>query len=160
MITKEEFIKYCNKNNIEFKKIPWINYYINNNWSQNIFISLCNYGYLKTAKWFFNNSDINIHMCNESAFIYSCKNGYLKIAKWLFNIENINIHMDKDFAFILSCLNNHLKVAEWLCSLCDDYSIEIENGKIKYKIKNCYERYLDEKDNLIQIIKKLQLKII
>jgi hypothetical protein len=88
------------------------------------------------------------------------------VAKWLIEIskengEIINIHAENDFAFRRSCESNNMEIAKWLCNLCDEYYIKIENNKIvKYRIKNMYDKFLDENKGIEKIIRKLQLKII
>jgi len=60
----------------------------------------------------------------------------------------------------MSCENGHLETTKWLTTLCNDYSIEEEDSKIKsWKIKNAiidllekgeYEKVL-EKQNITPI---------
>jgi hypothetical protein len=106
----------------------------------------CKNGYLEVVKWLYDvglqlNSPINIHEDEERAFRWSCWCGHLEVSKWLYDLSlqlnsPINIHVIGEHAFRWSCMNGYLEVAKWLCSLCDKYSIKIDNGKINYVIEN------------------------
>jgi len=78
MITKEEFEKYCSKNNLryEFKNKYYQEEHLKSDWNcNNLFIVLCCYGYIETLKWLLSLEEINIHINNEEAFRESCNNG-------------------------------------------------------------------------------------
>ena len=119
-----------------------INIHENNEYA---FARSCTIGHLEMVGWFYDlglqlNSPINIHADVEFAFRGSCRFGHFEVAKWLYDLSlqlnsPINIHADNEFAFRWSCGNEHLEVAKWLCSLCDKYSIKIDNGEINYKIE-------------------------
>jgi hypothetical protein len=127
----------------------------------------CYSGRIEVAKWLWNLSvseghKIDIHAQNEYAFRDSCYEGYIEIAKWLWNLSvneghKIDIHTNNENAFRRSCNNGHIEVAKWLASLCEDYNLIIENGKIiSYKIIGTYDKILElyEKTNYDQIISK------
>ena len=66
-----------------------------------------------------------------------------------------------DQAFIYACKWSHSKTAQWLSTLCDDYLVVMDNGKIiKWLIKN--ENYiileLIENNKYNEAILKLNIK--
>jgi len=130
MITKIDFEEYCKKNNLRYKfEDKHYEEIILTHWNNNnLFIVLCCYGYIETAKWLLTLGEINIHLNNEDAFRTSCYYGHLEVIKWLNEIseknkEMINIHANNEEAFRNSCFG-HLEVAKWLIK------ISKENGEM------------------------------
>ena len=155
------FIKACKEGNLE----EAINIY--NKDKPNIhadndlaFRYACINGYINIAQWLYELEDKpNIHALDDFAFIYACFYGHINIAQWLFGFDDKpNIHALDDFAFRFACYKEHINIASWLVSICDDYHIEIEYGKIKnWKIKNSLQDLYENKE-YDKIIEKLKIQ--
>ena len=94
----------------------------------------------------------------DSPFIKACNEGNLEEAINIYNKDKPNIHADNDFAFRTACDNGNINIANWLTTICDDYYIEIEDGKIKsWKIKNSLQDLYENKE-YNKIIEKLKIQ--
>ncbi len=67
------------------------NIHIDNEW---IFIHVCEYGLLETAKWLVSNYRVDVHADNEMAFCMACSNNKIEIAKWLVNDHQVNVSLE------------------------------------------------------------------
>lgn len=115
-----------------------------------VFRYACIYGHILTVKWLYNLSNCLgrrycINIDNDYLFRKSCIRNHLEVAIWLYNeaIKNgtyIDIHSPygEDEAFIQSCKEGNVKIVKWLCEICSDYSYNIKNDIIEYKIKDVY----------------------
>lgn len=87
--------------------------------TENIFINICKLGKIKSAKYFIEKSDINIHFDSDKPFRICCEYGNLKLAKWLLkNYPNIDIYAKEYYALIKSCRNGFTEVVKWLNKKC------------------------------------------
>jgi hypothetical protein len=168
-IYKQGFEKACKYNNLEIAK--WLlilekKHGINYN-KTTVFYGVCVSGNLEVAKWLMTLDDKpDIHANNEILFITACIFGKLDIIKWLLSLEDKpDIHIMNDYAFKAICniaqygLKIYIKVIEYFLTLCYDYHVIIEDGKIKsWKVQNELQFLLENKD-YDKIIEKLKIPI-
>jgi hypothetical protein len=123
MLTKEKFEEYCKSHNLRY--IFNGKYYIENELKEKfdincLFITICSYGYIETAKWLYNDYEkyIYINFDNYLAFTNSCKGGHFELAKWLYSLGIDIMDIDYVYNFFWSiCNKNHIEIAKWLYSL-------------------------------------------
>ena len=79
------------------------------------FIIACCYGNLNSAKWLFENCEINIHSNLEEPFRKACFNGHTEIVEWLYDLEGrVNLHVLDDWVFKAATKTDNDKLSKWL----------------------------------------------
>jgi len=122
-LTKEKFEEYCKEHNLryEFNEKCYYEIELKEKFDINyLFITICTYGYIETAKWLYNDYKkyIYINFDNYIAFTNSCKCGYFELAKWLYSLGIDIMDIDNVYGFVWSvCKQNHIEIAKWLYSL-------------------------------------------
>lgn len=118
--TNDEFYDFqlaCVNGHIDIAKLLVLhNPIIKQSQINDIFIDVCENGYLNVAQWLFEvNSTIRILHSHDSSFQLACENGRLDVAQWLLEINpSMNVYDGRSFAFRMACGNGHLDVAKWL----------------------------------------------
>lgn len=122
-------IKSCKRNNtkpikIIINEIKRKNSYVDFSICDEAFQTMCEYGHLEIAKWFFDkrrkySPALNISGNDNYAFRMACRNGHLELAKWLIKISGefgflIRINDVNNYAFMSASQNNHFEIMEWL----------------------------------------------
>ena len=128
----------CCEGNLDMAKLIYRNCLNNNNSIFGVYETLielaCFNGHLDVVKWLMTLDDkpkLEEYWIDQ-LFGYTCIGGNLDILKWLYNLEyKPYLEYDNDAAFRFAIENNHIEVAKWLVALCKNYSIEIEDNKIK-----------------------------
>ena len=147
MITKQEFENYCQTHNLEYKikkcsKIAAGK--IQTNFSDGIFMAICESGYLETAKWLYS---IGEYHDIEEVFMSSILFNQLLIVIWLsdkINIRMINSETISDF-----CVDEH--VYRWFFDFCSEKNINVNiDDHFLYDISFSFD------NNLLFISTKLE----
>jgi len=132
----DEFIDYCNSNNIEKAKelynkntinINIIKYDTNTSDVQgpyNIFECMCIKNNLNIIKWFIELGIESIHYNN--GFISACQYNHLELAQYIFDNKK-DIELDFQTAFILCCHVGNLELLKWLHINSNTIDIHIHN---------------------------------
>jgi hypothetical protein len=151
----------CINCHLDIVKFLWeisnkkINLHYENNY---IFRLVCAGGKFEIVEWLLNISkeSIIISLNDTNFFEFCCINNNPDVVILLLQIakeNNINYNINDIFSQI--CHNNYIKVANMLCSINTDFSIVLDDNKIKsYKINTIYDLITGNENN-IQELKKI-----
>ena len=134
----------CENNNISIIKWLYNNIYqdvkntINKKLIENSFITVCYYGYLQTAQWFYATFDIDDKIPELSKIYSKATIDNLRLAMFLHSIGyKINIEEDRYLYMLKIAIEKHsLKTLDWIYNTYPEYSTCLTNTKDVDSIEN------------------------
>jgi len=128
-----------------------VNIHANNEYG---FQLACYNGHLEVIKYLMEQEDKpNIHAYNETGFRWACENGRLEVVKYLMEQDDKpNIHAGNEEGFQSACYNGHLEAVRYLVTICDEYEIVMNDGKlISWKVNKDWTKELIGKEREIGV---------
>ena len=116
------FIYLCN-NNYSIKIIKWFQQISNidinsiDNFSEDVFIQICQNGELDKAQYLHSLGGVDVNANDDAAFRIACQYGHFELVRWLHSLGSVNINAIDDIAFYFACSKGHGLIARWLHSL-------------------------------------------